>query len=202
MKEVIIIGGSGHGKVVANIIRKSGDRIIGFLDDNKSKKKVLQYPVIDTVENAEKYKQFFFIVAIGNNKLREFIVKNHAELTYYSAIDPDAVIDPSVEIGRGTVVMANAVVNADTKIGEHCIINTSSVVEHDCVINDFVHISPNATLCGTVKIGKLSHIGASATIINNLIVRDNVTVGAGGTVVSDIIQNGLYIGCPAKKRRK
>lgn len=34
MKSVIIIGASGHGKVVADIIQKSGDKIAGFLDDN------------------------------------------------------------------------------------------------------------------------------------------------------------------------
>lgn len=35
-KKVIIIGASGHGKVVADIIQKSGDILLGFLDDNKS----------------------------------------------------------------------------------------------------------------------------------------------------------------------
>ncbi len=31
-KKVIIIGASGHGKVVADIIIKSGNEIAGFLD--------------------------------------------------------------------------------------------------------------------------------------------------------------------------
>jgi len=35
MKEqVVIIGASGHGKVIADIVLKSGDLIMGFLDDN------------------------------------------------------------------------------------------------------------------------------------------------------------------------
>lgn len=33
-KKVVIIGASGHGKVIADIIIKSGDELIGFLDDN------------------------------------------------------------------------------------------------------------------------------------------------------------------------
>ena len=33
-KSVVIIGASGHGKVVADIIKKSGDEVVGFLDDN------------------------------------------------------------------------------------------------------------------------------------------------------------------------
>jgi len=34
MKSVIIVGASGHGKVVADIIQKAGDKVYGFLDDN------------------------------------------------------------------------------------------------------------------------------------------------------------------------
>ena len=33
-KKVIIIGASGHGKVIADIIRKSNDTVVGFLDSN------------------------------------------------------------------------------------------------------------------------------------------------------------------------
>ena len=33
-KDVIIIGAGGHGKVIADIIEKSGDKVLGFLDDN------------------------------------------------------------------------------------------------------------------------------------------------------------------------
>ena len=33
-KSVVIVGASGHGKVVADIILKNKDNIVGFLDDN------------------------------------------------------------------------------------------------------------------------------------------------------------------------
>ena len=33
-KNVIILGAGGHAKVVADIVIKSGDTLIGFLDDN------------------------------------------------------------------------------------------------------------------------------------------------------------------------
>ena len=32
-KEVVIIGMGGHGKVIADIIKASGDIVAGFLDD-------------------------------------------------------------------------------------------------------------------------------------------------------------------------
>ena len=33
-KSVVIVGASGHGKVVADIVLKNKDNIVGFLDDN------------------------------------------------------------------------------------------------------------------------------------------------------------------------
>ena len=85
------------------------------------------------------------------------------------------------------------------KIGNHCIINTGTVIEHDNIIEDYVHISPNSTLCGTVKIGKLSHIGASSTIINNLEITERCIIGAGAVVTKNILEEGTYVGIPAKK---
>ena len=35
-KDVVIIGAGGHAKVIADIITKSNDNVIGFLDDNLS----------------------------------------------------------------------------------------------------------------------------------------------------------------------
>ena len=32
-KEVVIIGAGGHAKVIGDIIKKSGDEVIGFLDE-------------------------------------------------------------------------------------------------------------------------------------------------------------------------
>ena len=34
MKNVIIIGAGGHARVIADIIKKNNDNLVGFLDDN------------------------------------------------------------------------------------------------------------------------------------------------------------------------
>ena len=50
MRTVIIIGASGHGKVVADIIQKSGDIVYGFLDDNTElKNDFLGFPIIRNI---------------------------------------------------------------------------------------------------------------------------------------------------------
>lgn len=194
-KEVVIIGASGHGKVIADIIEKSGDRVFGFLDDDTSKP-----DVIGIVDDCRRYSDKYFIIAIGNNSTRQRIAEKYNDLNYYTAIHPSAVLATDVKIGEGTAIMANAVINTSAKTGRHCIINTAAVIEHDDILKDYVHVSPGAVLCGTVTVGEKSHIGAGAAVRNNLNICGDVTIGAGAAVVSDIIKPGVYIGVPAKHK--
>lgn len=193
-EQVIIIGASGHGKVIADIVTKSGDTVVGFLDDDISKENVLG-AVCDCV----KYPDKKFIIGIGNNKIRKAIAEKYSRLAYYTATHPTAVIAENVKIGKGTAVMANAVINTSSIIGEHCIINTSAVVEHDNMIGDYAHISPGAVLCGTVKVGNLTHIGANSTVRNNISICGDCVIGCGGAVVKDIEKSSTYVGIPARE---
>lgn len=199
-KKVMIIGASGHGKVIADIVHQSGDKVIGFLDDDPTKKEIHQIPVLGKIEDTQKYKDdFYFIIGIGNNKIRKEIAESNPVLKYYTAIHPTTVVGEGVRIGNGTAVMAGVVINADAEIGEHCIINTSSIIEHDVTIQSLTHISPNTTICGSVKIGKSCHVGAGSTVINNIYIYDDVILGAGSTTINNLIQPGIYIGIPSRR---
>ncbi len=193
-KKVIIIGASGHGKVVADIVRRRGDNVVGFLDDDTSKP-----GVIGTVDDLIKYQECSFIIAIGNNDIRKRIAETYSDLNYYTAIHPTAVIGENVSIGAGTVVMANAVINPAVSIGKHCIINTAAVVEHDNILESYVHISPKAVLCGTVIVEERVHIGAAAVVKNNLSIAAGTLIGVGAAVVKNIDKAGVYAGVPAKE---
>lgn len=203
-KKVVIIGAGGHAKVIADIIEKSGDEIVGFLDDNKKMGTTIikEYKVLGDFNNrfplAIANSDYEFIIAIGDNKKREEI-SHSPNLKFYTAIHPSAQMGLDVEIQEGTVIMANACINSSAKIGKHCIINTGAIIEHDNIIEDFVHISPNVALGGTVKIGKSTHVGIGSTIKNNITICEKCKIGAGAVVVKDIKEEGTYIGVPAKK---
>lgn len=199
-KKVMIIGASGHGKVIADIIHQSGDQVMGFLDDDPTKKEIHQIPVLGKIEDIQKYKDdFCFIIGIGDNQIRKKIAESNPALNYYTAIHPTAVIGEGVRVGNGTVVMANAVINADANIGEHCIINTSAVIEHECVIGGYTHVSPQACLCGNVHVGEECHIGAGTTITNNKNIVNNIIIGAESVVIRDINESGTYAGIPIRR---
>ncbi len=74
--KLVIIGASGHGKVIADIAKLNGYQEIVFLDDDKTKKKNGIYDVVGTSKDIDAYKkEYDYIIAIGNNEIREKVAK-------------------------------------------------------------------------------------------------------------------------------
>lgn len=200
MKNLIIIGAGGHGRVVADIAKQTGlYTYIAFLDDFEPAKK-LPYPYLGKVSQAFEYiDQYAFFVAIGDAMVRKRIMENLIDkgAKLATVIHPSAIISSDVTIGYGTVVMPGVIINTGSKIGEGCIVNTSSSVDHDCIVSNYCHISVGAHLCGTVNVGENTWIGAGATVINNIDICPNCLIGAGAVVVKSIKSSGAYVGVPA-----
>lgn len=200
MKQIVIIGASGHGKVVADIAKKNGYKKIVFLDDNQSLTECGGYPVVGKTSDFANFDGDFF-VAIGNTMVRK---KMQEEIETVGGripvlIHPKAIIADNVSISAGTVVMAGDIINPDTIIGRGCIINTGASIDHDCIIEEYVHVSVGAHVAGTVNVGACTWIGAGAIVSNNVYVCANCMIGAGAVVVKDIEKSGIYVGVPAKR---
>lgn len=206
MKEkLLIIGASGHGKVVADIALKMNKwQRIAFLDDNESLKNSLGLEVLGTSKDIGAYiNEWDIFVAIGNNSTREKIqVELQAQrATFPTLTHPQATIGEEVEIAEGTVVMAGVIINSSTKIGRGCIINTGSTVDHDSLIEEFVHISPGAHLAGNIIIRRQSWIGIGSVISNNIKIAEYCIIGAGTVIIKNISESGTYVGSPARRIR-
>lgn len=197
MRRLIIIGASGHGKVIADIAEKNGYRDIVFLDDNETVTECAGYPVLGNVSQVNSFSGDK-IVAIGNSAIREEIQNKLDQLAIL--IHPSAVISRRVKISEGVVIMAGAIINSDTYIGRGTIINTGSSVDHDCSIGEFCHVSVGAHVAGTVTVGSRTWIGAGATVSNNVNICEDCMIGAGAVVVSNIERKGIYIGVPARRK--
>lgn len=200
---LLIIGASGHGKVVAEIaIRMGFWNSVAFLDDNEE---LLYSLSLDVIGRSSDFLDFIedsdFFVAVGNNEIRERIQLEleEAGASIVSLIHPSAIIASEVEIGSGTVVMAGVVVNCSTKVGRGCILNSCCCVDHDNVIGDFVHVSPGVCLAGSVSVGSGTWLGIGSVVINNVSVCGSCVVGAGGVVIGNIVEPGTYVGVPVRK---
>lgn len=203
MANVIIIGTGGHAKVVADIVKCSGDNITGFFNDIEPTGTFLGYPVLGTTDVYKEYINNKFIIAIGSSNARAAISSKLKNVEWYTAIHPAAVISSvGTIIGEGSMIGANAVINPCASVGKHCIINTNAVVEHDNIISDYVHISVGTKLAGHVSVGKNTWVGIGATVSNDISICDNCMIGAGAVVVNNITKSGTYIGVPARLYNK
>lgn len=123
-EKLLIIGASGHGKVIADIAVCMGKyKEIVFLDDNDQLSRCMGFPVLGSTKEIATYvSEYEIVVAIGNAKIRRRIMDEidrlqgmHATLQH-----PQAVVSCYAQIGVGSVIMPGAVVNAGAVIGRGC----------------------------------------------------------------------------------
>ncbi|MFV0540097.1 MAG: transferase [Aestuariibaculum sp.] len=165
---IVIIGASGHAKVIIDIIeRENTYNIIGLIDTYKTVgDELFNYKILGKEEDIPKLKDIYNfnkgIIAIGDNwtrkKMKDQIEKIDLDFNFISAVHPNAVIGKDVEIGCGSVIMAGVIINSEAKVGEFCIINTKASLGHESIMKNFSSLAPNSTIGGNVKIGTCSAI--------------------------------------------
>lgn len=204
MKNLIIIGSSGHAKVVIDMAEKTMlYNIIGLIDDYKTiGTQTSGHKVIGTISDIGKLNSSdtYFFIAVGNNWSRYMIYNRLSELglKYVSIIHPSAVIARDITIPKGVAVMANAVINSGTYIGDFAIVNTGAIIEHDNVLQDFASVSPRVVTGGNVHIGKFSFIGIGSIIKNTVTIGEHTVIGAGSTVLDFTEGYKVAYGIPCK----
>ncbi len=201
---LFIYGAGGHSKVIAESAISLNDVFkVCFIDNNDQNKEFVKknpnFSLISEAEIPDNLDDAYAIVGIGDNEIRQTVVKKCSSIPFTSIISPHAMISRSSEISTGSFIGSGAIINADSYIGEHTIINTRSVVEHDCRIGNFCHIGPSASISGGVKLGRNIFIGGGAYINPNISICNNVILGSGSLVLHDINEPGTYVGSPAKK---
>lgn len=211
-ENILLIGSSGHAKVVIDIVEKEKCyQIIGLIDAfRKVGETTIGYDVLGTEADipdlVEKNNITGFLVAIGDNSIREKVVTNIKETCPYvpfvSAIHPTASIGKDVTIGCGTVIMAGAVVNSCCNVGEFCIINTNASLDHDSFMENFSSLAPRVSTGGNCTIGNFTAIGIGAILRHGISIGNDTVIGAGSLVMNNLDDFIVAYGIPAKKIRE
>jgi sugar O-acyltransferase (sialic acid O-acetyltransferase NeuD family) len=212
MEKIVIIGASGHAKVVIDIVEQAGRFEIAGLVDRGSAigSQVCGYPVLGREEQlpalARDYDLRGLLIAIGDNFVRSQVADRVGGacpgLPLVSAVHPRATLARDVTIGAGTVIMAGGVVNPGCTIGRACILNTNSSLDHDSRMEDFSSLAPRAVTGGNCQIGSYSAIGIGAVVSHGITIGEHVVVGAGSTVLGDVDANQVVYGTPARTIRQ
>ena len=197
---IVIVGAGGHAISVANVASSCGMRVVAYVDDSKSGTEVLGIQVITKQQCIDTYCDENFVIAIGDNSVRELIYKEYkSELPnskFPSLIHQSAVVGINSRIGNGTVIMPQANVGPNSIIGELCIVNTSSSIDHDCEMQSFSSIAPRVATGGGVNIGVRTAVSIGATIKHGISIGDDVVIGANSYVNKTIDNNIVAYGTP------
>ncbi len=205
--DLVVIGSSGHAKVVLDAIEREGRwRVVGLLDSFREPGGAsFGYEILGAEGDlprlvAAGVRAAF--VAIGDNWQRHLMASKARalapELVFASPAHPSAQVARGVEIGEGTVLMAGAVVQSASLVGRFCIVNTRASLDHDGVLGDFASLAPGVTAGGNVQIGDFAAVGIGATILHGRRIGEHSVVGAGAVVVHDVSAGTVAYGVPAR----
>jgi len=199
---IVIFGGGGFGKMVIDIIRQVGGyEIAGVIDNQKPiGTDIMGVPVIGADDKLTSLRDegiHHAALAVGlindNFRRKELYQKlKDSGLNLPVFIHPNATVERSAVLGKGTFVFANAIIGSAAQIGENCIVNSGAIVSHDCILSEGVHITPGAILAGEVNVGRYTLIGMGTTVFIGLSIGEKATIMNGCNVVSDVA-NGEII---------
>lgn len=209
-KDIIVIGGGGHAKVVISILRKLNEYSMRGYTDPRGRCDLLGIPFLGSDEEVRhslsdslSTNLVIAVGQVGTGRARCEIWHrlSSPSVGFPAIISPDAIVNEDVTMFGGSVVMDGAIINAGASVGFGCIVNTHATIEHDVILGDWVHVAPGATISGGVAVGGYSMIGAGAIIIEGRTVAADTIIGAGATVVRDLTEPGVYVGTPARRIR-
>lgn len=212
MDSIVILGFSGHAKVVVDVVEQEGRyRIAGLVDRNgHGGDRLLGYDVLGHEEDVPLLVDSLglrgAIVAVGDNFVREAMVarlrQRCPDLPFVTALHPRACVARDVPVGEGSVVMAGVVVNPGSAVGRHCILGTNASLGHDSVMEEFASLAPRVATGGNCGIGAFAAVGIGAVLIHGVSVGEHSVVGAGSTVVDDVDPHRVVYGTPAREIRE
>ncbi|MEL6867612.1 MAG: acetyltransferase [Bacteroidota bacterium] len=202
LKDIIIIGYSGHAYVALDIILAMGERVVAYCDQEEKSQNPYQLQYLGKEEEELAFRQLRqcdYFIGIGNNQIR---CKVQLGLTQQLSRPPINVIHPTVtqsphlRLGKGVMFAPHVIINSMTKIGDGVICNSGAIIEHECQIDNFVHIAPGAVLAGNVSVGEESFIGANTVVKEGICIGKKVTIGAGSVIIRDIPDGVTVVGNP------
>lgn len=208
-RKVIIIGGGGHAKALADILKQQKIDIFAISSPKIDKNSVLFAGLNQFFNDSDIYqfspKQIWLVNGIGSipgNSLRAEIFQKFRKDGYefMTVISAFSIVSDYCRIGMGVQIMPGAIINVDAIIGDNTIVNTGALVEHDCILGENNHVAPGAVLCGGTTTEANVHVGAGASVIQGIKIGENSIIGAGTSVVRNLVKNSVCIPAAITKR--
>jgi len=201
--KVVIIGAGTCAMAIADIlVRDRNFRLAGFIGTTeeesrlRGKKLYGEIPFVGDHDILKKLKQdniVGFVAAIKNNSHREkaYYEATQAGLTPINVISRHAVIEPSVNIGKGVVVCAGCIISHGVHIGNNAILESGVIVEINVKVGENCFFSSACVIGGECDIRKNVTFGVRSSVLPHIKIGKNQTIEHGKLVresLSDLMR--------------
>jgi sugar O-acyltransferase (sialic acid O-acetyltransferase NeuD family) len=199
-KSIIILGAGGGAKMCIDALDDSSEyQVIGLLDDNKNIGDLIQnIPIIGNFNCIKQllennYDNFILAYGVLENRIKRFEFYTYLKglgCKFPNLIHPKSIVEKSVSMGEGNVILAGANIGSSVKMGNMNYINNNSLISHDCKLENNIHIAPGAVLASSIFIKSHVLIGMNSTIFYGLTIGESSTV-LNGLIINSSIQSNI-----------
>jgi sugar O-acyltransferase (sialic acid O-acetyltransferase NeuD family) len=208
-KPLIAVGASGHLKDVSFILEDLREKwsLAGILDDDPTLEGTAlgSALVLGPTARWVDYADHWFVIAIGNPRVRARVVKGMAGASpprFATLAHARSSVSRNANLGPGSMIGPFASVSAGASVGSHTIVNAGATIAHEANIGNFVTIAPQAAISGSVTLEDGVEVGTGALIRQGVRVGRGAMVGMGAVVLSDVLANTCVVGNPARVLRQ
>ena len=199
--KLLIFPYNGNGLEALDCIDPEKYEVLGFIDDDRSKKSG-DYPVFSR-SFLTRYADVQVLAVPGSPasyKQRAQVINslNLPPRRFASIVHPGAHIGKNVLLGFNTLLMAGVVLTSNAKVGNHVCILPNSVVHHDSCIGDYTLIGSNVVIAGGCTVRKNCYIGSGTNVKNGITIDDFALVGLGSNIIHDVAEHAKMVGNPAR----
>jgi sugar O-acyltransferase (sialic acid O-acetyltransferase NeuD family) len=200
IERVTILGaGIGAVQLIDVIMRGSGQRVVGILDDNYSlhRKKMFGIEILGPLSMAQELIKNrltdSFIISFSNDLHRRakifYDLQRKQKVPFTNIIDPTVQIHFSVKIGVGNVILCNSSVGPCTSIGDNNFISAYTNIDHHNILGNNCTFGPGVMTSGEVQIKDKVKFGTGIFIEPAICIGENSIVSSGSIITFDIPEN-------------
>lgn len=120
-----------------------------------------------------------------------------------------------IEIGQNTLIGSYVTIQDNVKVGENCRIGDYTFLAAGTQIEDYCFLSQHVSICNDkypkalnadwkrerVLINESSSIGSGAVLLPGIEIGRRSLIGAGSVVTKSTVEDSVYVGNPAKKKK-
>lgn len=206
-KQVLLIGGGGHGRVVLDALLANGTPVTGILDPRlKVGDRIFGVPVVGDDQFLARLSssEVLLVNGIGANPCvhrRKKAFENFTSrgFSFMEARHPSAVTGAECALSESSQIMAGVVLQNRVRLGDNVVINTRASIDHDCTVGPHAFVAPGVVLSGDVSVGESVFIGAGAVVLPGVVIGAAAVIGAGAVVIEDVPDKWVVAGNPAAK---